>query len=508
MKNEKFKLPEYTTIGKFLNSATNIFFSIQFKDNKIFFSPSVKAVTGYTSEEILNLPNRLISLIINEDFKKVENFHDKIVATNSTEKVFEENFHITSKEGEKITLYEISQVIKNDKKNIDRIESVFINTDKLDDNSKNIKDEIQKLRTLNAAKDKFISTISHDLRAPFTSLLGFSEILLNEPDLPKKETREYLQYIYDASKTQLQLINYLLDWSKLQTGQIKIQPQRLNLRYLISTAVSVLTGLVIRKGVQIKTDVSDNFYVCVDERLINQTLTNLISNSIKFTPSGEKIFISANKFKEGLIEVIIKDNGIGISEDNQMKLFKIDEKFSLDGTEGEKGSGLGLALVKEIIEKHKGNIWFYSKLNEGTEFHFTLPEAITKVLIIENNIALSALITEAVRFALPEAEITECKNGYEAISFILKEPPALVITEHQMPLMNGIQIVSAMQNKKNNTNLPIIVISENLSKDDLLMYNKLGIKNILSAPFEQQKLIELIKSFVFIPNKVYPKNYI
>lgn len=508
MKDEKLKLPEYTTIDKFLNLATNIFFSIQFEDNKTFFSPSVKAITGYAPEEILNFPNMLTSLIIDEDFKKVENFHDKIAANSSTEKVFEESFHITSKEGKKITLYEISQVIKNDKKNIDCIESVFINTDRLDNNSKNIKDEIQKLRKLNAAKDKFISIISHDLRAPFTSLLGFSEILLNEPDLPEKETREYLQYIYDASKTQLQLINYLLDWSKLQTGQIKIQPQRLNLRYLISTAVSILTGMAIRKGVQIETDVSGDFYVYVDERLINQVLTNLIGNSIKFTPTGEKIFISANKFKKGLIEVIIKDNGIGISENDQMKLFKIDEKFSLDGTEGEKGSGLGLALVKEIIEKHKGDIWFYSKLNEGTEFHFTLPEAITKVLIVENNIALAALITEAVRLALPEAEITECKNGYEAISFILKEPPTLVITEHQMPLMNGIQIVSAMQNKKNDINLPIIVISENFSKEDLSMYNKLGIKNILSVPFEQQKLIEIIKSFVFVPNKVYPKSYV
>jgi len=213
------------------------------------------------------------------------------------------------------------------------------------------------------------------LRAPFTSIIGFSEILLNEKDLPELERQEYLSYIRDAAETQLELVNHLLDWSRLQSGRITLDLKRLNLKIIVSNAISQLTGIAIRKGITVNNLVPDNFSINADEKLILQVLTNLIGNSIKFTPTGKQIYVSADNYKTGFIEIIVKDEGTGIAEKDINKVFKIGEKFTINGTNGEKGSGLGLILVKEIIEKHGGNIWFYSKEGEGTDFHFTIPEA-------------------------------------------------------------------------------------------------------------------------------------
>ena len=128
---------------------------------------------------------------------------------------------------------------------------------------------------LNSSKDRFISILSHDLRAPFTSILGFSEILMNEKTLSENEKIEYLNYIHESSQTQLQLINYLLDWSRLHTGRMKIEPHRLNAQKVTYNSVSALTGNAIRKNIEIRVIIDDNIHIEADERLITQVITNL-----------------------------------------------------------------------------------------------------------------------------------------------------------------------------------------------------------------------------------------
>ena len=345
-------------------------------------------------------------------------------------------------------------------------------------------------------KDRFLSIVSHDLRAPFTSLLGFSEILLNEPNLPFDERIEYLKYIYEASKTQLQLINHLLDWSKLQTGKITLEPKRINAKALISNCISVLTGAAMRKDIELKSDFPPDVFIFADERLLTQAVTNLINNSIKFTGEGKKIYVSINTFKEGMSEIVVRDEGVGISEENQDKLFRIDKKFSLEGTSGEKGSGLGLALVKEIIEKHGGDVWFYSKLGEGSEFHITVPEAKNVVVLVEDDVTLRQLYKKMITNLISNFKIIEAENGYEAMSIILNQSPSLVITDHDMPLMNGIQLVEAMRKKDANRNVPVIVISAKLNDDITKRYRELNVDKIITKPFKQAELIKCIKESV------------
>ena len=213
-----------------------------------------------------------------------------------------------------------------------------------------LQDKLLEQEKLDKIKDKFISVISHDLKSPYTTILGFSEILVEDESLHEKEKREYLTYIYDGSRLQLNLIEHLLDWSRLRTGRIKIENQRLNLRNLISTVVSKQTGSAVRKNIDITQNVPLNLLINSDEKQLAKAVSDILSNAIKFSHQNSKVCLSADNFKDNMVEIVIKDSGIGIPKEDQEKLFRLDHKFSKNGTNGEPGSGMGLIVVKEIID--------------------------------------------------------------------------------------------------------------------------------------------------------------
>ncbi|MCB9249612.1 MAG: HAMP domain-containing histidine kinase [Ignavibacteriales bacterium] len=137
------------------------------------------------------------------------------------------------------------------------------------------------------------------------------------------------------------MVNHLLDWTRFQTGTMRFEPQRIEIRDVIQNCISVLTGAAMRKNIEIKVDGGKGIFVNVDEKLISQAVTNLLSNAVKFTPSGKNIKVIISNYKNDMVEVTVKDEGLGISESNQSKLFKVETKFSQTGTAGEKGTGLG-----------------------------------------------------------------------------------------------------------------------------------------------------------------------
>ena len=462
---------------------------------EVEFSESVELVTGYQVDELKKLPGKFFSLIHEDDIQLVKETLAKIESNKELTQI-KIIYRIKNKKSEICWIKESMFIDRGTNNSVKKIYSIFADVTDLKNSELVSSKSKEDLIELNRTKDRFISIVSHDLRAPFTSLLGFSEILMNEPNLPREERNEYLSYIFDASKTQLQLINHLLDWSRLQTGKIQIEPKRVNAKNIVSNAVSVLTGAAIRKNVEIRTDLKDDLYLSADERLMGQVLSNLISNSIKFTPKDKKIHVTADKFKEGLAEIVIRDEGVGIKEEHHEKLFKIDKKFTTEGTNGEKGSGLGLTLVKEIVEKHSGDIWFYSKPGEGTEFHITIPEAKDLVLIVEDDKALLELYKTTIENALPGFEIMESENGYEALTMIVNKVPSLIITDHEMPLMNGVQLVESIRKKNTNVIIPVIIVSAKFNDEIIEKYNKLGVKALLNKPFKKEELLNIIKESV------------
>ena len=151
---------------------------------------------------------------------------------------------------------------------------------------------------------------------------------MNEPELTENEKNEYLNYIHESSQNQLQLINYLLDWSRLQTGRMKIELDRINALSMVFDCIASLTGNAIRKNIDIKTNIPDNIFIKADEKLITLVITNLLSNAIKFSYEHKQIEINAGIFNDDKIEFVVKDSGIGIPEHSKEKLFKVETKFS------------------------------------------------------------------------------------------------------------------------------------------------------------------------------------
>lgn len=489
----------FEVLKEFNSGFNNIFFSITHSNGsrEDFISDSVEQITGYTPSEIISFPEKHYSLICEEDLglvkKNLTEFENDLSKDS-----FELTYRVNSKSGEQIWVKEFLRLEREEKDTSITVRKSFVlSIDDIKQDEAQLQKSSDLLKDLNVSKDKFISIVSHDLRAPFTTLLGFSEILLNERDISEDERNEYIRYIYDASKSQLNLINCLLDWSRLQTGRIKVEPVRLNVKSVVSTAVTPLTGDAVRKNIDVKIDIPVDLYINADERLISQAVVNLATNAIKFTPEGKEIHLSSSRFKEGMIEIVVKDEGLGISEENQTKLFKIDQKFSLVGTNGEKGSGLGLTLVKEIIEKHGGQVWFYSQVGEGSEFHFTVPEANNLVLLVEDDQGIRALYKRIIEQALPNFEVKFADNGYEAIGMYRNLLPTIVITDHDMPLMNGIQLVEAIQKKESNRTVPIIVISSKLTEEITKKYLRLGVDKIISKPVEHNLLVQQIRECLY-----------
>lgn len=239
------------------------------------------------------------------------------------------------------------------------------------------KDMIRKLSKMNESKDKLFSLISHDLRSPFNSLLGFSEILNTEFEtLTHDEIKEYLNVIFEASKNLYGMTSNLLQYSRFQVGRFEFQPIEINLTSLIQKNLNLLKGNAIRKEISLTAELNGVVMVFADEDMLNSTVQNIISNAIKFTPRGGEVKVKVEIIpffdKVTHVKVTIADNGIGINKTDLEKIMS-QEIFTSPGTEREYGTGLGLLIVREFVEKNGGRIEIKSKINQGTSFSFTLP---------------------------------------------------------------------------------------------------------------------------------------
>jgi len=283
------------------------------------------------------------------------------------------------------TSYEITVVTKSGKRKYLDSSSIIINFDNqkaflttsLDITEhklllKALSESESTLRELNAEKDKFFSIIAHDLKSPFNAILGFSDLLLeqiNEKNFT--EIDAYAKIIGQSSQRAYDLLMNLLEWARAQTGKLVFTPELFNLKDLIDENIALLNSNANQKAITINEDIPDEVIAFADKQMIGTVLRNLISNAIKFTHQGGEIKISVKKSeKEILISVI--DNGIGIEPDRINNLFHINTSNSTPGTNNEHGTGLGLILCKEFLEKHGGKIWAESKQGKGTVFHFTL----------------------------------------------------------------------------------------------------------------------------------------
>lgn len=232
----------------------------------------------------------------------------------------------------------------------------------------------EQLQLINASKDKFFSIIAHDLRNPFNVLIGLSDIMLRNFDtLPPEKIKRYAEIISLSAKSGYNLLENLLQWSRAQTGTISFSPAKLQLGSVVEETLDLLAGDAERKSIDLYHDINPNITVWADESMLLTILRNLISNAIKFTPEKGRVKISAQQSEEHMVQISVSDTGVGIPRQVIPNLFRIDVTYSTRGTSNESGTGLGLVLCKEFVEKHGGKIWVESMEKEGSTFYFTIP---------------------------------------------------------------------------------------------------------------------------------------
>jgi signal transduction histidine kinase len=248
---------------------------------------------------------------------------------------------------------------------------------KIKERTKELADALEELRRISKMKSDFISAVSHELRTPLTSIKGYASILIdgkagNIPDFVK----ERLEKINKHSDNLVKLINDLLDISRIESGKIELKFEAENIKDIVENVFELLSLQIKEKQIQLTLDIPATLSkVYIDHSQIERVFINLIGNALKFTPEKGKIAVRAKDANEK-IQIDIQDTGIGIPADAKEKIFA--EFYRVDNliNQSVKGSGLGLTLVKYIIEAHKGKIWVESQLNKGSCFSFTLPKAL------------------------------------------------------------------------------------------------------------------------------------
>jgi two-component system, sensor histidine kinase and response regulator len=239
---------------------------------------------------------------------------------------------------------------------------------------KELEEHKQQLAELNSTKDKFFSILAHDMRNPVSALYTFSNhINTNKKEISTSDLHEYLSVIHTTAKSLSELLEELFLWANLKSNRCNFMPDTLLLLDVVTSINSLLMANAIQKSIKLANKVDPQLQIYADRNMVQTILRNLITNAIKFTPQNGTITIEAI---ENLHEVwiTIRDNGVGINEEDVQKLFRIDTQFRGEGTNGEQGSGLGLVLCKELVEKNDGRIWVESEPERGSSFTFALPK--------------------------------------------------------------------------------------------------------------------------------------
>lgn len=252
-------------------------------------------------------------------------------------------------------------------------ENLQVLNEELKQRNNEIEEQHGKLVDLNATKNRFFNIIAHDLRSPFQSLIGLSDLLSTDADnFTEDDIREFNSAIRESAQSGFALLENLLEWARTQTSHIDFNPQKISLNYIIEDNFQINRGAATNKKIELKSNIINDVFLFADSNMLNTVFRNLISNAIKFTPQNGSVTVSAHE-NNNLLILSIEDNGVGIEKSDIDKLFRIDTKFSTTGTANETGTGLGLLLCKEFVEKNEGTISVESTIGKGSKFILSFP---------------------------------------------------------------------------------------------------------------------------------------
>ncbi len=413
------------------------------------------------------------------------------------------------KDGRLITVLEHSRMVKDDQGSPVLMEGILEDITERKELEARAAEFLDALRSSQASladaiahKDRLLSIVSHDLRSPFTSILGFCEILLGEHEtLSPSERVEFVSYIQSSAQQQLALLNKLLEWSRLQSGRIKPDMNRVDLGAIGRTSVASEAGTALKKRIEVRSEIPDGTEIRGDADLLGQMFSNLISNALKFTKEGGHIVLQLNKGSAGEWLVSVSDSGIGIPAEDVGKLFKVEEHYTRKGLQGEAGTGFGLSVVAEIIQRHSGTITVESEVGRGTTFLIRLPRWIEPsavregcVLVVDDDPGIRALHARYIKRTRPELEVIQAADGLEGFRMAQEQHPLLVMTDYSMPGSNGFQLLGRIKADPNTQDIPVVVVTGRESTASMEALRLKGAHATLTKPVSADAVRDILES--------------
>ena len=378
----------------------------------------------------------------------------------------------------------------------------------------------QELQAISDIRDQFIASVSHELRTPMNAIMGFND-LLQSSQAANSKAMEVLQLTQQSGEHLLTVINDVLDYSQFQSGKLGIHPEPFELRKTVAHAMDLFDNRIKSMRLVFQSQIDEGLpaWVLADRHRLMQVLVNLLGNAIKFTQQGH-VMLRVKQSNQSLV-FEVEDTGIGISEDQQAKVF---ERFSQATVQTQAvygGNGLGLAISKRLVELMGGEIGVKSQLGHGSVFWFTVPlvPAQAKVpehvqhprfanqqqhawrFLIVDDVAMNRLLLRQIlKLEYPQSLITEAEDGLAALQAINNEGFDLVFMDMVMPQMDGIEASKSIRSivDRQGQRLPILGLSANVNSSDRERFIDAGADDFLLKPYDRQTLVEVTERLLFI----------
>lgn len=511
----KIQLSEQKFSTAFQSSAALMAISTFEEGKYIDINNTFIIALGYSREELIGKTNEDLNLFSNKNTRK-----EIINCLKLNIPVREMEVEIRPKAGEFKTILLSADTIFVGEERCLLTVSVDI-TDR-----KTAEEEIKKARleaeNANIAKSEFLSRMSHELRTPMNSILGFAQIL--EMGELSNGQRKGVNHIMRSGKHLLSLINEVLDISRIEAGRLSISIEPIKISGIFEEMLDVMRPLShdSRIHIELEESTTNQLFVKSDRQSLKQVMLNLLTNSIKYNKPEGSVTIKTELIStniEGInnIRISISDTGMGISSDDIPKLFTPFERIGADKT-GIEGTGLGLAVVKKLIDAMGGKIGIESVINEGTTFWFELPQAIgqldtlqkmdinaevdlvelpekSTILYIEDNISNIELVEQILAIQRPNIQLISNMNGKQAVSLAMEHKPSIILLDLNLPDMHGSEVLKLLLENENTKDIPVVIISADAMHKQVNKLISAGAKTYLTKPLEVKEFLNIIDEF-------------